>query len=182
MLSSTDVLHARFMRRNATKRIISLLLTAVLLLSVCGCTSSTAKKIPTYFTDSPIVAARFYYFLSQDEEYNAEYLTEELDPDRIGALTDRLNSMDLIRHGFHTDYYWAYKMGVEMELADGTYLLYDGTKLVHSRLPVEGSYKSHDNETILGKDFLEVSNCDYWEEMTEFFPSMKDHELYTTSW
>ena len=164
------------------KRIISLFLIVALALSLCGCTHTTDKKIPTYFSDSPVESVRFYYFLSQDEEFNAEYFYEDLPAERIGELTETLNSMDLVYHGFHTDYYWAYKFGIEMKLEDGTYLTYDGTKLTLSNAPIAEVYKKPSSETRIKDAFIEVSNMDYWEAVKPFFPSTNDKELHTTSW
>lgn len=164
------------------KRVTSLIMFVVLAFCLCGCSYSTDKKIPTYFSDSPIESARFYYFLSQDDDYNPTYHYEDLPADKLQDFTETLNSMDLVYHFYHTDYYWKCRMGVEMKLQDGTYLTYDGTKLTLSNSPIADVYKKPSSETSINDDFIEVGNMDYWEAMKTFFPSMNDKELYTTSW
>ena len=59
------------------KRLLSLIFTSILALSLCGCflleSHSSSEKIPTMFTDSEIVSVRYYYHESEG------YRFEELD-------------------------------------------------------------------------------------------------------
>ena len=130
----------------------------------------TDKKIPTYYSDSEIVAVRYYH---RDSE--GGYRIEELDEDRLDEFVDDLNSME-IHTGGMMDYYWAGSFGVEMELEDGTYLRYDGTKLEHSKASfVDGP----GNSDLIKDEFIEVSNADFWGDMEKYFPAVSDATIKT---
>ena len=85
------------------KRLLSLIFTSILALSLCGCflleSHSSSEKIPTMFTDSEIVSVRYYYHESEG------YRFEELDEDRLDEFVDELNSMEIDTGGAR-DYFW----------------------------------------------------------------------------
>ena len=151
-----------------------MLLLAAGVLLLHGCTFSgtpgwtTEKTLTNYYSDADVVAARFYI------RDGLSYRFEELSSDRISELVEKLDSMELTYHFFHTDYFWGGQYGVELDLSDGTFLTYDGTRLdLRSR-----SRKDPDDDgTDLQGGFLEVTNCTYWDEMAAFFPSVKDESL-----
>lgn len=152
------------MRRSA-----SIFLAVVLVFSFSGCMFAereTKKRITTYFGESQVTAARYY------TNYGDEFKTEELDASRVATLVEKMDSMTLKVKRFHTDYFWGGRYGIELDLADGTYITYDGTKLEHRsvRRP-EDSGKSKDST------FATVTNMKFWEEMEEFFPSVKENPM-----
>ncbi len=140
-------------------------------LSLWGCTvllpqEIRDKTLTTYFDDEKIIAAR-YYTRTEDQD---RYQIDELPVGQLSALTKKLNSMELVYRSFHTDYFWGGQYGIELERLDGRYLTYDGTRLELRSVSVREGFRSDD--TLKGA-FLEVSNCDFWEEMKPFFPSLQ---------
>ena len=162
--------------------VLSGILAASLFL-LCGCGlcfgvmnaagSSTSKKtLTTYYGNSKVIAAR--YFQSGGGE---EMTSEELPAEKLDKLVETLDSMKLKGHLFHTDYYWGGQFGIELDLEDGTYLTYDGTMLEHrstSILTDKGSGKP------ITSNFLEVTNCEFWEEMKPFFSTINENMI--SSW
>ena len=149
------------------KRLLSVLLIAVLAFSLCGCflfeARSSGKKIPTFYTDSKIVSVRYYYYETEG------YRFEELDEDRLDEFIDELNSMEL-KTGGARDYFWGGSFGVEMTLEDGTYMTYDGTMLELVDRPVDDP-KSDD----IKHKFVYVTNCDFWDVMKDYFPTIEEN-------
>ena len=159
---------------NFIKRLsIVILITASLCLSGCGICSGIAKNIlngtesnktlPTYFGDSQVIAARFY------EHYADDFSFEDLPEEKLPDLVNTLDSMKLKSHAFHTDYYWSGQFGIELTLNDGNFLTYDGTRLTLQSSAVDESTDSEIRST-----FIEVTNCEFWDEMRSFFPSIGD--------
>ena len=142
------------------------LLAAILLCGCCGGIKKTSKKLTSYYSDSPVVAARFYFY----EE------CEELPADRLEALCEKLDSMELEYHMGHVDYFWGNQFGIELELEDGTFITYDGTKYEQRDASM---MVSRDSEHKLHSCFLEVKNMDYWEEMSAFFTTVEPSHLQT---
>jgi hypothetical protein len=125
----------------------------------------TDKKIPTFLSDSEIVSVRYY----QREEDG--YRFENLDGSRLDRFVDDLYSMELETGGI-MDYYWRDSFGIEMTLDDGTYLIYDGTRLElrNKKIGDTGSGTG----TIKGKsEYAYVMNYDFWEVMKGYFPSIE---------
>ena len=149
------------------KRLLSLILISILAFSLCGCflfeATPTSKKIPTFFSDSKIVSVRYYHRESDG------YRFEELDEDDHDDFIDELNKMEL-KSGGARDYFWGGQYGIEMTLRDGTYLTYDGTRLELLDNPIDDP-KADD---ISGK-FVYVTNCEFWDVMEEYFPSIKEN-------
>ena len=128
----------------------------------------TDKKIPSFYSDSEIVAVRYFHRESDG------YRIEELDEDRLDDFVDDLYSMKLETGGM-MDYYWGGSFGVEMELEDGTYLTYDGTRLElyqRSRLDEDFSY---DDRIKNKSEYVYVMNYEFWEVMDEYFPSIEEN-------
>ncbi|WP_028508557.1 hypothetical protein [Butyrivibrio sp. AE2032] len=157
------------------KRLISLSLTLVMAVALSGCflfePQKTKKKLTTYLTDSPVVSVRYYsdYYEGSRDEDEPVYHFEELDPDELDGFLDKLDSMELQTLEFK-NYWWADHFGIEMELEDGTYLRYDGTQLEHNKAPID---EPHDSENSIRDKFIEVTNCDFWDEMKVYFPSIE---------
>ena len=151
------------------KKIPFLLLLVLLPVLLCGCcigcmmlsSHKESKKLLTYYSDSPVIAARYY------SKGGSGYNISELPADKLEALVQTLDSMELKYHFFHTDYFWGGQFGIELELEDGTFLTYDATELELRRSSIreEAEYKEYH----IRSDFLEVTNCDFWEEMKKFF-------------
>lgn len=149
------------------KRLLSLIFTFILALSLCGCflleSHISSEKIPTMFTDSEIVSVRYYYYESEG------YRFEELDEDRLDEFVDELNSMEIDTGGAR-DYFWGGSFGVEMALEDGTYLTYDGTMLELVDRPIDDP----ESDDIKHK-FVYVTNCEFWDVMKDYFPSIEEN-------
>ncbi len=128
----------------------------------------TDRKIPTFYSDSEIVAVRYYYRESDG------YRVEELDEDQLDEFIDDLNSMEL-ETGGAMDYYWGGSYGIEMELDDGMFMTYDGARLEtleRSRLDEDFSY----DDVVQGEsDYVYVLNYDFWEVMNDYFPSIEEN-------
>ncbi len=145
-----------------------LVVLAAFLVAVCSaCCAGSAKNEKTllnYYTESPVVSARF--FLGGPEGITFQ---EELKPEDLDAFIQKTESMTLKYHLFHTDYFWGGQYGIEYSLEDGTFLTYDGTKLCLRNASVK---EDHSSESEIKGDFLEVTNCEFWAEMAAFFPSV----------
>ena len=132
----------------------------------------TDKTIPTFYSDSDIVSVR-YYFHEADG-----YRFEELDEDKLDEFIDILDDMELTTGGA-MDYYWGGSYGIEMELEDGTYLTYDGTRLTLNSVPIGDEYPHYEDR--LESEYVHVVNYDFWEEVDDYFPSIEENgdHLYT---
>ena len=147
-------------------------LACCLLLS--GCFGGREKQglLSVYKMGNP-VSARFYTSFAEEGKQ-----VEELDSSKLPELTERLQSMHYKTHAFHTDYYWGGKFGVELTLDDGTYWSYDGTLVKHSSRSL---VDREAEERVLGRSFVEVTDCDFWSVMQEFFPSI-DRNMIMGGW
>ncbi|MBP5224941.1 MAG: hypothetical protein J6Z38_05100 [Lachnospiraceae bacterium] len=133
-----------------------------ILLSGCFLYGPTSKKLTTYYTQSKVVSARFF-----TGARNGSTSCSELDAGRVQELVAKLDSMELKTKMAHTDYFWAGQYGIELTYEDGTFLVYDGTKLFQRKVPVTEGFASEDH---LHSEFVEVTNMKFWEEMKAFFP------------
>lgn len=155
------------------RRIIALTLACLcaMLAGGCFCFSnegvSISDKLTSYYDDTPVAAARFF-------TRNAEggYEIEELDKARLPELIEKLDSMSLSRHSFHTDYFWGGQYGIELEYGDGAFMTYDGTKAGYYNASVNDPDAQQQRST-----FLEVTNADFWGVMEEFFSSVEKERL-----
>ena len=168
------------MKNRSNQSRIMLFASVLVMISVtfCGCItlfegSETNKKLVSYYGEHSVTGARFY----MDDYASDDMITEELQSDRVQELVEKLESMKLKYHAFHTDYFWGGKYGVELDLDDGTYLRYDGTKLEHYGVSVKNKSTSAD---MIKGCFLEVTDCEFWEEMSRFFTTVVPEEL--ASW
>lgn len=163
------------------RRLLSVLLIPVMAVVLGGCflfePTPTDEKLTTYLTDSPVISARFYD-RDRENEDGSEFFFEDLEEGRLQELVEKLDSMELTHHSYHTDYFWGDHFGIELALEDGTYLTYDGTQLEHSKVTIDTPY---DASNRIKSRFLEVTNCDFWEEMCEFFPEI-DLKGVRTGW
>lgn len=157
---------------------LTILTALILAMSLTSCLgSSTDKTLVGYMSDSRIVSARYY--TRNTEEDGPVYLTEELDPARLDEFTEVIDSFALNTYFAHTDYFWAGSYGIEFRLEDGTYLSYDGTKLIHTKIPSTDYYESTRDDRLANKireRFVGISNADFWEEMGKFFDLRNDEK------
>ena len=148
------------------KRILSLLLAAVLLASLCGCFGSQSTGLLKAWHCPQPVAARFYY-----EGENYQLTAEELDPAQIDALAETLDAMRYKTHFGHVDYFWAGRYGIELTLEDGSFWTYDGTCM---KLRSASVLDEADGESLHYDSYIEVTSCDFWDAMQAFFPIIAD--------
>ena len=125
----------------------------------------TDKKLPTFYSDSEIVAVRYFNWDSGD------YTFEELDEDRLDEFIDDLNSMELETGGM-MGYYGGSDCGIEMELEDGTYLTYDGKHLALRNIRVDDTDSASSGYTHIELEAVYVTNCDFWEVMGDYFAAI----------
>lgn len=146
------------------KKLTAILLIAVFAATQIGCffDGPTKKKLPAFFTESPVVSARYYN--------EGEFV--ELEQEKLEGLIAKLNEMELSTHSFHTDYYWGGRLGIELSYEDGTFMTYDGT---HAMLRSASMKDDRSNDAKIRSDFIEVTNLEFWNEMSEFFPIVPDN-------
>ena len=146
------------------KKLTAILLIAVFAATQIGCffDGPTKKKLPAFFTESPVVSARYYN--------EGEFV--ELEQEKLAALIDKLNEMELSTHSFHTDYYWGGRLGIELSYEDGTFMTYDGTKAIYRTASMKDD---RSNDAKIRNDFIEVTNLEFWNEMSEFFPIVPEN-------
>ena len=128
----------------------------------------TNKTIPTFYSNSEIVSVTYYYRESDG------YRTERLDDDKLDEFVDELGSMKIETGGL-MDYYWGESFGIEMELEDGTYMIYDGTKLEMFEKSHFDEDFSYDDKIRNKSDFVHVADYDFWEFAKEYFPSIEEN-------
>ena len=154
------------------RRLFAGLLTLVMAVTVCGCFGSgsvSSKQLTTYFDDAPeAVSARFFVY----PEGSDKYYIEELPEDRLDDLVEALDATPLRKHAGHTDYFYRGFYGIELELEDGTYLIYDCTCLSHTRNPFDAEDK---NDDTIERTYLEDADKNFWDRMEEFFPSLEEY-------
>ncbi len=159
------------------RRLFVIILTVLFAVGVCGCDIFTSKPssdkhLTTYFgAGHDVVAARFFVYPPDAEDYVVSYITVDQLDDLIGAMDET----PLIKHMGHTDYFYRGEYGIELELDDGTYLTYDGTALSHTRAPFDAEYSSDDT---IERAYLEDANKDFWDRMEEFFPELEEYGEY----
>lgn len=157
------------------RRIAALLIACLWAALACGCASCfegspTDKKLTSYFDRTAVTGALYF-----SEGADGDVIIEELPPERLAELIAALDSMALTSHGFHADYYWGGRFGIELAYEDGQFMTYDGTKAQLRSVSVK---TSTDREYHVRDDFLEVTNADFWDTMRGFFESI-DHEMPT---
>ena len=171
------------MTRNHTfSKLLIVFFVLALPLCLSGCfESSTDKKLIEYMSDSEVVSVRYYVKTLEDNEYI--YESEELPAERLDEFMNVVDSFELNKYFAHNDYFWVGQYGIEFTLEDGTYISYDGTKLLHLKIPADEFYQG-DNDNVRGaliKDsFIGISNADFWGEMEGFFSSMDEEIDYSS--
>lgn len=140
--------------------VIILLALAVLAASLCGCTSAEKTGITRHFGKTEVTGARLYV---KDGD---EYKIEELGADKLGELAKALDALTYKTYGFHTDYFWGGRYGLELSLSDGTYWTYDGTCLQHLKASVT---EDPTMEQRLDKTFADITEGEFWQTVTPFF-------------
>ena len=164
------------MKRNVTGKkaryivavsILILILTELLTLTGClfSRSPSNGKTLANYFEESAVVAARYYC-----KESDGSYFVEELPEDRLKEFISAIESIDFSTYRFHTDYYWDGRFGIELELENGNFVTFDGTKLSLR----SASRLSEESETVRSV-FAEVKDLDFLKEMARFFPSIESN-------
>ena len=148
------------------------------LLVFCGnsaCLEGTPeiKKLTEYFTQAPVVSACFYYTDGADE-----LIFEELDGARLSELTSKLDSMSLNKHAFHTDYFWGGQFGIELAFEDGCFMTYDGTHAEYRSV----SMKDDPSASYDSAAFLQVTDCEFWDVMKEFFSSVEGANVHSSKY
>jgi hypothetical protein len=161
------------MRKRCIKRILSIMLLAAFVLSVGGCENARhtpEESLYAIYSDSEIVSVRYFY---EDKD---GYRFENLDEDRLEEFVDELDSMELEAGGIMQSYYWwRGDFGIEMAMEDGTYQMYDGSWLELRRSELVDEY-SKDDVINQKCNYVYVLNCDFWEVMKEYFPSIEENE------
>ena len=145
------------------KRIFALLLAVITAAALCACTSAEITGIVEHFGKKEPVSA-LYYWKGQD---GMEYV--ELDESGLSRLIEGLNKLPYVTKGWHTDYYWGGRFGLEIKFSDGTYWDYDGTCLMHRS---ESMTVNADTEANLSRIFAEITEGDFWMLMDEAFPDI----------
>lgn len=166
------------MRANAVKQTLSVIILAVLALTIVGCDRIRHipdKKLPELFTDSPIVSVRYYHKDPEGIRF------EDLDENRLDEFIDDLYSME-IEAGGMLDYQGS-SFGIEMELEDGNYLTYDGTYLALRSSKIIDEQPTAENEIEGNSNFIYVLNCEFWDVMKGYFPSIEENgdQVYSRS-
>ena len=152
-------------KRRILAPVLAVVLLVPVLLSGCFLYGETSKKLTTFDSESPVIAARFFTRGGDDCS------CDELELSRIPELVKTLDAMTLKTHFGHTDYYWAGQYGIELTYADGTFLVYDGVKLYHRRVSVRENF---DREADLYTEYVEVTNGSFFRQLEDFFPRIKE--------
>ena len=158
------------------KRIAAIILTVLLAFALSGCflftPSKSSKKLTTYFDeDAKVVGARVF---ASPKKADEEYYFEEVAPEDLDALVKEIDSTPLTSHFAHTDYFYKGSYGIELTLDDGTYLIYDCTRLDHTSKPFDPENRTFDADE---KEFLEDTNEDFWDRIAPYVPGMDVSEF-----
>ena len=161
----------------SVKKACGIVMMAVLAFALSGCFLFEPTQLKTTLTtelsDSQVVSVKFFAMDSTAED---GYVAQELPSDQLDAFLDDVDSYQLVKHTGHVDYFWGGQFGIEMELKDGTYLRYDGTKLEHSKASF---VEEPGNSDLIKDEFIEVSNADFWGDMEKYFPAVSDATIKT---
>ena len=154
------------------KRLAAVILTVMLALSLSGCfflkSSSSRHKITTYFDENTeVVAARVW---SREHRSDDLVIIEAREED-LDALVEELDKTRLSIHFGVADYFYKGFYGIELTLADGTYLIYDCTELELTDKPFDYDDGRYDS---IKDEYLEDVNRDLWDRIERFFPGMED--------
>ena len=152
------------------KKTLSVAMTVVMAFALSGCFLFGPTKLKTTLTtelsNSQVKSVTFFMM---DSRSDVGYVAEELPSAKLDEFLEEVNSYQLVEHFGHTDYFWGGQFGIEFRLEDGTYLRYDGTKLVHSKVSFDENPGSGDK---IKDEFIEVSDVDFWNEMCKYFSAV----------
>ena len=161
------------MRKSCVNRILSIMLLTAFVLSVGGCEQARhtpEESLYAIYSDSEIVSVRYFY---KDEN---GYRFEDLEEDCLDEFIEELDSMELEAGGIMQSYYWwRGNFGIEMAMEDGTYQMYDGSWLELRSSELVDVYSKDDVINLKG-NYVYVLNCDFWEVMKGYFPSIEENE------
>ena len=156
------------------KRALTVILTLLmLLLPLSGCFDSTSTGLlDCWKCGRPVAAVCF--IKNSDKDIRLETLPEE----QLPALIDLLDSMTYRSRGFHTDYFWHGRFGLELTLDDGTYWFYDGTCMELRSVSI---LESTANDTIIHKSLTEVTGEGFQGPLSAFF-SLASEPIFNDGW
>lgn len=157
--------------KHGKQALIVFLCLTMLLLPLSGCFGSTSTGLLSRWKCGRPVAA-VCYIRNSDKDIR----TETLPAEQLPALIEMLDSMPYKTRGFHTDYFWHGRFGLELTLDDGTYWNYDGTCMELRSVSV---LESTANEYRLHSSMTEVPDGGFTEPLRAFFslasdPSFRD--------
>ncbi len=159
--------------------ITTVIMTCLLAFALGGCfilkPSGSSRKLTTYFDENAVVVgARVFSQYYDEEDRKTEYYIQEVSPDRLDDLVEEIDSTPLVSHFAHTDYFYKGSYGIELELEDGTYLIYDCTGLDHCETPFDQRKSRFES---IEDRYLEDSGKDFWDRIEEYFPGMEEYEF-----
>ena len=158
------------------RRITAIIMTVMLAFALSGCfllaPSKTKKKLTTYFDDNAkVVSARVF---AKGRGRDEEYFIKEVSPDQLDDLVNEINATPLVSHIGHSDYFYKGSYGIELTLDDGTYLIYDCTRLDHTDTPFDQKESRFDS---IEDRYLEDSGKDFWNRIEKYFPGMEEYSF-----
>lgn len=167
------------------RRIITFLLTISVLFSLGGCFLFRPSNEPSHSrhtllnycdNDQTVVAARVWTngYGELDEPY-----IQEVSEDRLDELIEEISKTRISSHFGHTDYFYKGQYGIELTLSDGTYLIYDCTKLTLYDKPYDIDNRKFGEE--IKSYYIEDTGKDFWERISPFFPDM-DTQYFSYGW
>ena len=125
--------------------------------------ADATKELTNYFSDSPIVSARYYYY----DDDSREYKIEEIPEDKLDLFVDTLNSLTISgSSSFNGDYYYGWRKYIQCTLEDGSKISYDGEELEYYNSNSESS--SH--------RFVFVKE-DFWGKMDSFNKTIRNEDI-----
>ena len=160
------------------RRIAAGFMTVVLSFAMCGCfllkPSKSSRKLTTYFYENAVVTGARVFSMYYNENKESVYYVQEVSEGRLDDLVEEIDSTRLVSHFAHADYFYKGRYGIELELEDGTYLIYDCTSLDHTDTPFDRREKRFES---IEDRFLEDSGKDFWDRIAEYFPGMEEYEF-----
>lgn len=167
------------------RRIIAFLLAITVIFSFSGCFLLRPSKDPSHSrhtllnycgNDQTVVAARVWAYDAGEQD--GPYIREASD-DRLGELVEEINKTPVYSHFGHVDYFYRGQYGIELTLSDGTYLIYDCTKLTHYKSAFD--VDNHQFGEEIKSYYIEDTGKDFWERISPYFPDMDTH-FFSYGW
>lgn len=160
------------------KRIAVIILSLTLAFALGGCFllkpsgSGSKRKLTTYFDENAVVVGARVF--AEDRDGEEGYFIKEVQEDRLDELIEEIDRTRLVSHFAHSDYFYKGRYGIELELEDGTYLIYDCTELEHTDTPFDEKESRFDS---IEDRYLEDSGKDFWDRIEKYFPGMEDYNF-----